>query len=226
MASKPVSIGITLIFHTPPSIAAAGAVGSIADRVVERNAQGQFVIPASQVKGKLRHACEQILRGLGQAVCESPRAETMCPNQPGTDPPCHVCRIFGSPGWVSPLWFHDLVTELGKEEFGGERMAPSLRALIGMNRRRGTVAEKKLFLVETAPYFTSLRFTNPEAITGRLESDEQVRLLLVALRLIPAWGGMKSRGLGWIVKAEVSAHFDGKPMEAMNWKEVRRLWNG
>src|SRR5262245_21180781 len=90
MARKPVNIALTLVFQTPPSIAAAGAFGSIADRVVERNGWGQFIIPGSQVKGKVRHACEQLARALGQPICDSPRAATMCSNPPGSDPACPI----------------------------------------------------------------------------------------------------------------------------------------
>lgn len=232
---KPVNVGIALVFQTPPSIAAAGALSSIADRVGERNAKGQFIIPGSQVKGKLRHACEQLLRGIEKGICEPPRAETMCPNVLSIDPPCPLCRIFGSPAYPSPLRFHDLVLDVDSEEPGREPLLPSFRAMIGMNRRRAMVAEGRLFLVETAPYFPELRFFNAEAITGTLDSEAQVKLLLAGLKLIPAWGGMKSRGLGWITRweeegrikvgVEVSAVFDRKPVEMTDWQEVRRLWS-
>ncbi len=233
MAGKPVRIGIALVFQTPPSVAAAGALSNIADRVAERNAKGQFIIPGSHLKGKLRHACEQLLQGLGKDICKPPRAETMCP--PGTDLPCLLCRVFGGPAYPSPLRFHNLVLDVGGGEPGCGLPLPSLRTMIGMNRRRATVAEGRLFLVETAPYFPELRFFNDEAITGTLESEAQVKLLLAGLKLIPAWGGMKSRGLGWLkqreedgcvkVGVDVSAVFDGKPVEMTNWQEVRRLWS-
>lgn len=226
MASKPVNIGITLVFQTPPSIAAAGAVGTIADRVVERTAQGQFIIPGSQVKGKLRHACEQLLRGLDSRirVCESPRAERMCPDSPSSGPPCPVCRVFGSPAFPCSLRFHDLVLQVDDGDASERMTTSSLRAMIGINRWRVTIAEERLFLVETAPYFSKLRFSNSKAITGALESEVQVKLLLAALKLIPAWGGMKSRGLGWISAEEILAMFDGKPVQATDWQEVKRLW--
>ncbi len=224
MANKPVSIKITLVFQTPPSTAASGAFGTMADRVVERNALGQFIIPGSQVKGKLRHSCEQLLRALGKDICDSPRAETMCPNSPGGESPCLACRIFGNPALPSLLCFHDLVLKTGHGELGSEMGAPSLRAMIGVNRRRATVAEGQLFLVETAPYFSELRFASNEAVSGSLDSEAWVRLLVAGLRLVPAWGGMKSRGLGWTARLEVSATFDGKPVELTNWQGLKNLW--
>jgi CRISPR/Cas system CSM-associated protein Csm3 (group 7 of RAMP superfamily) len=225
MARKPVNIALALVFQTPPSIAAAGAFGSIADRVVERNGRGQFIIPGSQVKGKVRHACEQLARSIGQSICDAPRAATMCPNPPGSDPACPLCRIFGSPALRSPVCFADLVWEESSTSADEEPTAPARRAMIGINRRRATVADDRLFLVETAPYFQAQRFRNAHAITGTLESAAQIKLLLAGLHLILAWGGMKSRGLGWIAQVEATATWDGSPVQATDWQEVQQLWS-
>ena len=78
-----IRIDLTLTFTTPPSVGAGGSSGMLADKVVTRNARGEFVIPASQIKGKLRHACEQILRARGAPLCHAPRAEHMCPGRRG-----------------------------------------------------------------------------------------------------------------------------------------------
>jgi hypothetical protein len=107
----------------------------------------------------------------------------------------------------------------------GKTVAPALRAMIGLNRRRATVEEGRLYLVETAPYFREQRFSNATAITGTLDSEAQVKLLLAGLRLILAWGGMKSRGLGWVTRVETSATFNGSPVQMTNWQEVKRLWS-
>ena len=225
MARKPVNIALSLVFQTPPSIAAAGAFGSIADRVVERDGWGQFIIPGSQVKGKVRHACEQLARALGQPICDSPRAATMCPNPPGSDPACPVCCIFGSPALRSPVRFADLVWEESGRSSDEEPTAPALRAMIGINRRRMTVADDRLFLVETAPYFQAQRFRNERAMSGTLESVAQVKFLLAGLNLILAWGGMKSRGLGWVAQVEAMATWDGSPVQPTDWQEVQQLWS-
>jgi CRISPR/Cas system CSM-associated protein Csm3 (group 7 of RAMP superfamily) len=225
MARNAVNVNLTLIFDTPPSIAAAGAFGSIADRVILRNARGQFIVPGSQVKGKVRHACEQLVRALPQPVCEAPRAATMCPNLPDIVSPCVVCSIFGSPAVRSPLRFTDLVWDSGQEMAGREIVTPDRRAMVGLNRRRATAAEGRLFLVETAPYFPELRFTHAQAITGSLDSPAHVKLVLAGLRLIVAWGGMKSRGLGWTTRVDVAATFNGQPVQMTDWQEVQHLWN-
>jgi CRISPR/Cas system CSM-associated protein Csm3 (group 7 of RAMP superfamily) len=229
MTNNPISakgaviIGVTLSFATPPTVAAAGVVASIADRVVERNARGQFVIPGSQLKGKLRHACEQILRALDARICESPRPQTMCPNLPDIKSPCPACAIFGSPSFPSQLRFHDLIAETGDPDEALEVDA-SLRAMVSLNRRRMTAAEKKLFLVETAPYYSKMNFSNSRAVTGDLKDERQVKLLLAGLKLITAWGGMKSRGAGWTASAQAAATFNDKAVEGKDWREIERLW--
>lgn len=220
--TNPVVVGVTLLFETPPGVAAAGATGSIADRFAERNARGQFIIPGSQLKGKLRHACEQILSSLDQQICGSPRAETMCPNPPGGYPACSICQLFGNPASVGRVRFYDLVADISRLE-GNYDIDPSLRAMVSLNRRRAVAAEGRLFLVETAPYWPDLTFSNAEAIKGVLETVAQVKLLLAGLRLIKSWGGMKSRGTGWTVRAEVSAVFNGKTVESGFWQEIKQL---
>lgn len=232
MAKKKVIIGVKLFFATPPSVAAAGATGSLADRIVERSASGQYIIPGSQLKGKLRHACEQLLRALEspgeRLVCESPRAETMCPHLKTKKTPCPVCAIFGNPSWPSPLRFHDLTAVLADRSKGRDLddydIAPSLRAMATLNRRRMTAADDKLFLVETAPYLRDLAFNNDRAITGSLLSAAQAKLLLGGLKLIKNWGGLKSRGTGWTVAAEAVAMFGDSDVEEGGWREITDLW--
>jgi CRISPR/Cas system CSM-associated protein Csm3 (group 7 of RAMP superfamily) len=225
MAAR-VSIAITLAFETPPSVAGAGASGSRADRAVQRNASGQFIIPGSQVKGKLRHACEQLLRAAGCPVCHSPRAETMCPNDCAVDTPCPICKVFGNPASPSPLKFQDLLWQDDVQD-GGEPVPASLRAMTAINRRRGTVEPKRLFVVETVPHLPTLRFSNQEAVVGKLDNEAQVRLLLAGFGLITGWGGMKSRGLGWadVKRVEIGATYDGKEVKPDRWNEVKQLWS-
>jgi CRISPR/Cas system CSM-associated protein Csm3 (group 7 of RAMP superfamily) len=220
--SNPLVASLSIFFDTPPSVAAAGASGSIADRVAERNGRGQFVIPGSQVKGKVRHACEQVLGSAGFSICESPRAATMCPNHPATESICAVCRIFGNPSARSPLHFHDLVARLDLGQDSSNLQA-SLRSMVSINRRRGTASDKRLFMVETAPYLPELEFVNERAITGRLDSSAQASVLLAGLKLITAWGGMKSRGVGWMARLEARITFDGKILKDTNFEEVRAL---
>lgn len=230
--SKPVRIAVSLTFETPPAVGAGGSRGSIVDRPIERNARGQPIIPGSHVKGKLRRVCEQILRTAGAPVCEAPRPEDMCPNRADVRAPCPVCRIFGSPAYPSPVCFHDLMLEPGD---GTKHEACSIRVATAISRRRRTAAEKRVFVVETAPYVPLARFTNEEAISGALENTAQVKLLMLGLMLLPYWGGMSSRGVGWLARREedgrerlhvdVSASFDGTMVAPADWEEVRTLWS-
>lgn len=206
-----IRIDLTLTFTTPPSVGAGGTSGTLADKVVTRNALREFVIPASQLKGKLRHACEQLLRAQGLPLCRPPRAEAMCPqvSQDGEkeiprhngQPRCLLCHIFGSPAYPSRLRFHDLVAV--QEELPEE----TLRQMVSLNRRRRTSEEKRLFIIETAPHFAGLQFNNAQAITGQVEDKKHLHVLLGGLKLLFAWGGGASRGLGW-ADAQAQAWLD------------------
>ncbi|GGA44820.1 RAMP superfamily CRISPR-associated protein [Okeania sp. KiyG1] len=70
---------ITAIIDTALCVGSGGSSGSLADKPIIRNAEGNLLIPGSQIKGRLRHECEKIARGLNWAICESPNPETMCP---------------------------------------------------------------------------------------------------------------------------------------------------
>jgi len=217
-SSEPAVIAIRLVFNSPPSVAAAGALSGTAQRTVQRNARGQFIIPGSHVKGKLRHSCERLLRALGAPVCESPRAQKMC-----RETQCPACRIFGSPAVPSPLRFRDLVAELG-EPADEWRVAPGLRTMVSLNRRKQTAAEGKVFSVETAPHYSGLEFSNTAAITGALCSQAEVKAVLAGLKLVTGWGGLTSRGLGWAINVEAQANLGGVPVAPAGWREITQLW--
>jgi len=211
-----VRISLSLTFETPPSVGAGGTSGTVADKVVTRNGHGQFVIPASQVKGKLRHACEQLLRALGVKLCRPPRPEMMCPRAEGVPSPCLLCEIFGSPFDRSRLRFHDLVAT--QQNLPGE----TLRAMVSLNRQRRTAEAKRLFLVETAPHISGLLFENEQAITGHVRDVRHAHLLLASLKLLFSWGGGSSRGLGWGGAEVRGAWLEGEAV-TLNVEEVKAL---
>jgi len=210
-------VSLTIIIETALSVGAGGSAGVLADKPAIRNGQRQLILPGSHLKGRLRHACEEVARALGEPVCESPRAETMCPQDPAVPrPPCIICQIFGSPGYPSPLKFNDLVL---KDPMPGEITRPG----IGINRRLGTVEEKLLYFVETSPVGIGARFGAEEAIVGTIPREQHAKLLWLGLRLLRNWGGGRSRGLGWGV-AEVTMWLDGQEVqpEAIPWSEEAR----
>lgn len=73
------TISLTAIINTALCVGAGGSSGSLANKPILKNSEGRLVIPASQLKGRLRHECEKLARGLGWPVCESPAAAKMCP---------------------------------------------------------------------------------------------------------------------------------------------------
>ena len=199
-------IDITLQIDTALSVGAGGSGGVLADKAIVRNRLNQLVLPGSHLKGRLRHACEVIARAKGLPVCDSPRAENMCPQLSRIkEPPCVICALFGSPAWPSPLQFGDLVygqpNEVEPGRFLPDKQQPFIRPGASINRRRRTVEEQRLFFTETSPPAALVHFHNGQAISGWLPNDEraeaQVKLLLAGLTLIQNWGGGKSRGLGW-----------------------------
>jgi CRISPR/Cas system CSM-associated protein Csm3 (group 7 of RAMP superfamily) len=75
------TLTLTAIIDTALCVGAGGSSGSLADKPIVRTKDGKLLIPASQLKGRLRHECEKIARGLNWPICESPRAEKMCPQR-------------------------------------------------------------------------------------------------------------------------------------------------
>jgi CRISPR/Cas system CSM-associated protein Csm3 (group 7 of RAMP superfamily) len=182
-------IQLSLTCSSPPSVGDGGSHGTLADKTVVRNSSGRFVIPASQVRGKLRHACEQLLRAQGVWICEAPDAKEMCAVSNG-QAACISCQIFGSPGYASKVFFHDLVAKC-------DLQSETLRPMVSINRSRRTAEKQRLFLVETAPNFNGLSFEATDAITGNLQSPAHLHIILAALKMLYTWGGGSSRGLGW-----------------------------
>ena len=65
------------IIDTALCVGAGGTTGSISDKPIIRNAQGQLVIPGSQLKGRLRHECEKLARSLGWWIPDAPLAKNL-----------------------------------------------------------------------------------------------------------------------------------------------------
>jgi len=206
---------ITAIIDTALCVGAGGSSGSLADKPIVRNAEGNLLIPGSQIKGRLRHECEKIARGLNWAVCESPNPETMCPKKSlltenfwideykfrdkisGENTfHCLICQIFGNPSLPSRIIFNDLIC---KED--PENLPEILRPGVTINRRRGVAEENKLYFLETSPVNAQLKFTGEILIQPNINPnyvDYAKVLIWAGLRQINALGGSKSVGLGWL----------------------------
>ena len=211
---------ITAVIDSALCVGAGGSSGSLADKPIVRNSEGNLLIPASQIKGRLRHECEKIARGLHWAVCDSPNPQTMCPQRAGLtanfDRPeyqitnyegkhCLICQIFGNPVLPSRILFDDLIcTE------DPENLPEILRPGVTINRRRRVAEEQKLYFLETSPANAQLKFTGHIHLCGA--PDYTGALILAAMRHIHALGGSKSAGLGWL-----HWEFPNLPLEQAAW---------
>lgn len=200
------SLNITAIVDTALCIGAGGSSGSLSDKPIVRNAEGNLLIPASQLKGRLRHECEKIARGLGWDICESPNPQNMCPQRVGISGNfqreeykfseetyhCLICQLFGNPVLPSRLLFDDLICKENPEN-----LPEVLRPGVTLNRHRRTAEEQKLFFLETSPANAKLRFEGQIHILPHSPDYTKI-LILAGLRHIQALGSSKSVGLGWL----------------------------
>ncbi|MEJ5312384.1 MAG: RAMP superfamily CRISPR-associated protein [Anaerolineae bacterium] len=196
-------IDVTLTFQTPLNVGSGAQQGTLADRAMIKDQRGWPYVPASALKGRLRHAVEQVAAGLGISVCVT--HQKMCPIDGKY---CPVCCIFGSP-WrpgqlrftrlnlVAPDW---LIERLEKNP----RVPPrtTLRYGVALSRRRGVAEDALLYTTELFEPGIELAFRGQ--LVGDLTPPE-VALVLAGLKSMPALGRGKSGGLGWLrVEAQVS----------------------
>ncbi|AKG20255.1 RAMP superfamily CRISPR-associated protein [Calothrix sp. 336/3] len=203
---------ITAIIDSALCVGAGGSSGSLADKPIVRNSEGNLLIPASQLKGRLRHECEKIARGLGWSICESPNAGRMVIRRndapedfqreeyeiPGYNDTYHclISQIFGDPILPSRIIFDDLICT---EE--PENLPEVLRPGVTINRRRKIAEEKKLYFLETSPANAKLQFTGEIHIQPSFtpeRADCAKALIWSGFRHVHALGGSKSAGLGWL----------------------------
>ena len=225
-------VDLTITVETAMSVGGAGTVGTLADKSLLRDGWNRPILPASQVKGRLRHTCEAIAWGLGIPICQPPNPETTCPHLVDRGIPlvenerrCLICQIFGSPTYPGRIRFRDLVydpwfpgdpSERGSTpEESGERgrlyqPREPLRPGVGLDRRRGVVREELLFLTETTLPGSKPAFFRKRAIEGDLPGPGHALLVLMGLAQILNWGGAKSRGMGWAA-VDYIAQYGGQP---------------
>lgn len=210
-------IGITLALETPLSVGAGGSAGTLADKTIIRDGWGRPIIPGSQVKGKLRWAAEQLLRGVGKMI-PAP-FDTAHDNQVKT----WVHTVFGSQTHRSPFFFTDLVCVLPSREdaYNMKSELSQVRPSVSINRQRGVAEDKRLLYQEMS--LEGMIFSNERAVVGDVETDskEQAALLWSALQLTQRWGGASSRGLGW-VRMESTVSIDEKRVEVAELGDALR----
>jgi len=214
-------VDLTITVETAMSVGGAGTVGTLADKSLLRDGWDRPILPASQVKGRLRHGCEAIARGLGIPICEPPNPQTTCPHLAddripleGNQRCCLICQIFGSPAYRGRLRFRDLIyAPLPGDPAGQGRLYTPhepLRPGVGLDRRRSVVQEKLLFLTETTLPGAEPAFEREAAIEGHLPGPGHAMLVLMGLEQILNWGGAKSRGMGW-ARVDYTASYGNSP---------------
>ncbi|YAF96633.1 MAG: RAMP superfamily CRISPR-associated protein [Nodularia sp. CChRGM 3473] len=200
------TISLNAVIDTALCVGAGGSSGSLADKPIVRNAQGQLLIPASQLKGRLRHECEKLARSLGWQIFSAPAAISLCPREEQVlnqfrdnyQVPaykgyhCFVSQIFGDPILPSRVIVDDLICSVAAAD-----LPEVLRPGVTINRKRRTAEEKKLYLLETSPVNTQLSFTGEIHLLPNCPNYAKP-LIIAALHHIHALGGSKSAGLGWL----------------------------
>jgi CRISPR/Cas system CSM-associated protein Csm3 (group 7 of RAMP superfamily) len=235
------TLTLTAIVDTALCIGSGGSSGSLSDKPIVRDGSGRLIIPASQLKGRLRHQCERLARGLDWPVCYSPVAQNMCPQRAkltDTDKAKfqredYIVRDLDNFNQASedliqtPVVprYHCLICQIF-----GNPVLPSqilfsdlvceerdlgevLRSGVTINRARRAAEEKRLYFLETSPANAGLMFKGEIQIPPN--PLPQIKPLIVAgLKLIDALGGSKSTGLGWL-SWEL-----GDVAEDLNWSSL------
>lgn len=228
-SSEPILL--TAVIDTALCVGAGGSSGSLADKPIVRTADRKLLIPGSQLKGRLRHECEKIARGLRWAICESPTPQNMCPQRASFSEVsevkesdfhrekyqipederyhCLICQVFGNPTLPSRVIFDDLICQEDPDN-----LPEVLRPGVTINRSRRTAEEKKLYFLETSPANAQLHFEGQIHLEPNCPSYAKA-LILAGLHHIHALGGSKSAGLGWW-------HWEFKPLGLDNiiWSEL------
>ena len=193
---------ITATIDTALCIGDSGSSETGADKSTVKTSDGKLYIPASTLKGIWRHACEAIERSKGHFVCNSPRAENMCPRpkeelvnentEAMRDGHCTICQIFGSPASESRIFISDLTldNDLGKE-------TTAIRSGVTINRNRRVAEDQRLYFTETSRPNAGFEFSGDVTIGSDI-TDKQIELLSAGFNYIHAIGSGKTRGLGWL----------------------------
>ena len=187
-----------------------------ADKALAQAADGAYVLPATTLKGALRSQAETVLRAWGQPVCIGPGSTTMCANPNAL---CPVCQVFGHPQRPSPLRFQD-----GRFR---EHIEASIRSGVSISRQRKAAVPQRLFFVETTePRPPACLAICEGYFPDQAAAYQAAALVTLAVRLIPAIGGGRTRGLGWLEPGEVKATLNGVPIPPEELKALWQTWSG
>lgn len=213
----PVRLALSAQFETPVNIGGYGAP-TFVDRPFRRDGDGWPFIPASSLKGRLRHECERLARALGHRVCDGPSPRQMC-----RDAECVICGIFGSPWIQGRIYPADLLLERSPEL--GETAPPAaIRYNVSLSRRRRVAEDGRLFTTEV--FLPGI----PLTFRGDWEAEltlHELALVEAGFGAITALGRAKTGGLGWCrVTGQTQVRDDGtwRPVTAAERAKGRAVW--
>ena len=213
---------------------------TVVDAETYRTLSGMVIIPASSLKGALRHAACYAARSLGLTCCGRKSPQSMIQRHrllaskglglcyhdesSGTDIPlCHVCGLFGSTYYRSPLIVEDAAPA---DEVVNTVLLPGLE----IDDYSGTASRGKLYLREVivpGTFFT----TRISVDLGRLEAllrpgqagcgsakpmsrEERcwwLRLMASAIGLLEAIGIGSGSVRAWITSMELDGERVAEP---------------
>ena len=171
-------------------------------RATARTKTGEPYLPASALKGLIRHSLGRLLAGAEIACCTGAGPELTCSG----DDPCPVCRLFGQPGHEGKVKFSDAHLEpnqaslFSKGEPGTPRrptgLGYTMRPGLAVFRKTGTALEDHLFFFEaTALPDEEMLFTAELTVLAEFTPEEETWLKAAAAAVM-AVGAGKTRGLG------------------------------
>lgn len=196
------TITITLNFTSPPAIGSGAQAETLAQRGFIKDRDGWPYVPATALKGQLRHAVERAARGLAQPVCAT--HHKMCREWAGA---CPACRIFGSPWIPGRLCFTDLTLSgppelVARRETATTRPRHTYRYGVSLNRRRNVAGDALLYTTELFEPGIPVTFSGD--LTGDLALTDAA-WVVAGVHLLAGMGKSKSAGLGWLEATAVVA---------------------
>lgn len=188
-ALMPVHLALKVRFETPVNIGGHGAPVFV-DRPFRRDRDGWPFIPASSLRGRLRHECSRLLNGLGHSSCHHVRPDALC-RDPHTA--CPICALFGAP-WIQGRLIPADLSLVRPPELRDELPPSRVRYNVSISRSRRVAEDARLFTTELFLPGIPLEFT------GLWEAQltlKELALVEAGLGAITALGRGKTGGLGW-----------------------------
>ncbi len=194
-------IPVTLKLRAPWVVAGSKAAGAALDVELARNDRGQFVLPATLIKGNLRDACDQLVEEGQMApdtrdVLFGTESGTRRKSSP-TDP-----RIVANEPERGALVFGELVCEAAPEN-------PRARTQrVQIEPEFGAAREGHLLFIECPfPFNAEVAFKGNVLFcpAERLSVTDAANALKMSLGRLFAIGGMKSIGFGRVIGQDVAS---------------------